>query len=496
MSARFSPFRRTAPDDLNEDLNTAPPLVASAESERLPIETVRLSMGRVVMAWGFGAVFFNLTAGAIYTSFARRIGADERVLGLLFAALPLMSFLTVISARLIEKTGQRKRQMMIAGLIGRSLWLVMPLMPLLMQQFPGAITHSQVMPIVITCVMLSSACQAFTGPAFFAWMADLVPSRVRPNFFAQRMRVGTFAAIVTALASGLIVDKYPQTEVYCLLLMVAGFCGLMDIALFFGVKEPPPSDAPVAKGKMPSIRSTIGQALSDKDVQRFLAFVSLVGAGYGLTGAVSWLFALEFLELSKTTSSLVLSIGPLLGVACTSPFWGAMIKRYGNRPVIRLCSLGIAIIPLGFITAQSDSWLWLAVITFFSGIVAAGVDLTNLNQITGLAPHIPRATMTAVFSIVAGLSMASASLLSGQLAHWLKWVDDMHFELLGLPIVNYHLLFGLSMLVRLVNAVFVAPRLQEPSATPTLEAVKEVVPEMIQTFVERLSRPVYGRTND
>jgi hypothetical protein len=41
--------------------------------------------------------------------------------------------------------------------------------------------------------------------------------------------------------------------------------------------------------------------------------------------------------------------------------------------------------------------------------------------------------------------------------------------------VNYHLLWGIALLIRLVNAIFVAPRLQEPSATPTLEAVKEVV---------------------
>ena len=173
-----------------------------------------------------------------------------------------------------------------------------------------------------------------------------------------------------------------------------------------------------------------------------------------------------------------------------------MIKRYGNRPVIRLCSLGMALVPLGYITAQSETWFILAIITFFSGMMAAGVELTNVNQITGLAPHVPRSTMAAIFSITAGLSMAGASLLGGQLVHALKWVDDMDFTLLGLPIVNYHLLWGIALLIRIINAIFVAPRLQEPSATPTLEAVKEVVPEMIQSFAERLSRPVHWRSGD
>ena len=500
MPLRFSPFRRLESDISPDELAPVVRFNTTPDSEplgveRLPAQTVRISMRRVVVAWGFGAAFFNLTAGAIYTSFVRRIGADERVLGLLFAALPLMSFLTVLSARLLEKTGKRKRQMMVAGLIGRSLWMLMPLIPLLVRWFPGTIRHEHILPLVIACVLFSNACQAFTGPAFFAWMADLVPAPVRPNFFAQRMRIGTVAAIFTALGSGYLADRYPSNEVLYALLVFAGFCGLMDIALFIGVKEPPAEAAPPNE-KLPSVRETMGAALSDSDVRRFLAFVSLLCMGYGLTGAISWLFALETLNLPKTTSALVLNIGPLLGIAVSSPFWGGMIKRYGNRPVVRLCSLGVAVVPLGFITAQHDTWFWLWLVTFLSGIAAAGIELTNVNQITSLAPHIPRSTMTAIFSITAGMSMAAASLLAGQLAYWLKWVDGMDFELFGLPIVNYHLLFGMALLLRLYNAIFVAPRLQEPTATPTLEAVKEVVPEMIQSLAERLARPIHWRAGD
>ncbi len=496
MNSRFSPSRRSdspSPEELNQVAGLVAAPEDEPENERLPVETVRVSMRRVVAAWGFGAAFFNLTAGAIYTSFVRRIGADERVLGLLFAALPLMSFLQVISAHYIEKTGRRKPQMMLFGLVGRSLWVLIPLVPLMVRNFPEIISHQQMLPVVITSVLLASACQAFTSPPFFAWMADLVPARVRPNFFAQRMRIGTIAAIITALASGFIADRYPQTEVYCALLVFAGFCGIMDIALFLGVKEPP-VEMPKEDEKTPSMRATIREALRDGEVCRFLAFVSLLCIGYGLTGAFLWLFALEYLGLSKTITALMLNIGPLLGIALTSSFWGAMIKRYGNRPVIRLCSLGMALVPLGYITAQSETWFILAIITFFSGMMAAGVELTNVNQITGLAPHVPRSTMAAIFSITAGLSMAGASLLGGQLVHALKWVDDMDFTLLGLPIVNYHLLWGIALLIRIINAIFVAPRLQEPSATPTLEAVKEVVPEMIQSFAERLSRPVHWRS--
>jgi MFS family permease len=475
------------------DTATGAEPVELAPPDRLSVDTVRISMRRVVAAWGFGAAFFNLVSGVIFVTFVRRIGADERVVGLLFAALPMMSFLQVISAHYLEKTGRRKRQMMTFGLAGRSLWLVIPLVPIFVRNYPEIVSRQQMLPVVIVLVLLASTCHAIISPPFFAWMADLVPARVRPNFFAQRMRVGTLAAMVTALASGFIVDRFPHTDIYCALLLFAGVCGVMDIAFFRGVKEPP-VEAPGKEEKAPSMRVTIGEALQDSDVRRFLAFISLLFIGYGLTGAFLWLFATEYLELSKTVTALILNIGPLVGIACSSSFWGVMIKRYGNRPVIRLCSLGLALVPMGYITAQSETWLIMGAITCFSGIMVAGVELTNLNQITGLAPQVPRPTMAAIFSITAGLSMAGASLLGGQLVHALKWVDEMDFTLMGLPIVNYHILWGIALLLRLVNAVFVAPRLREPSATPTLEAVKEVVPEMIQSFAERLSRPVNWRS--
>lgn len=469
------------------------PAPLTEESERLPIEAVRVSMARVVAAWGFGAMFFNLTAGAVYAAFARKIGADERVVGLLFSALPLMSFLQVVSALMLEKAGKRKRQMVAAGLAGRSLWLFIPLLPLLPHWWPERFTQAQMLPLVIGGVLLSSAFQAFTGPPFFSWMADLVPARVRPSFFAQRMRVGTTAAMIAALAGGAIADKFPTLPVYCALLVFAGFCGMMDIALFLGVREPPPSESNKETGATVSLRSTFGPAWRDPHVRQFLLFVALVCAGYGVSGPLSWLFVLEHLSLPKTTTSLLLNILPLLGIAISSRFWGGVIKRHGNRPVVRICSLGLTAVPIAFMTAQTNSWLWLGVVTFLSGIAACGIELTNHNRITGLAPHIPRGTMAALFSITAGTSMAVASMVGGQIAHSLSWLGEKHYEIFGVPVVNYHVLFALSMVIRLINTTFVAPRMCEPASTGTLDTVKEIVPEMFESFTERLSRPIHIR---
>jgi nitrate/nitrite transporter NarK len=68
------------------------------------------------------------------------------------------------------------------------------------------------------------------------------------------------------------------------------------------------------------------------------------------------LHSLEFLHLSKTQTSLLTSIAPILGMACSSRFWGEVVKRYGNRPVMRFSSMGLLIVPLGWLFATSRSW--------------------------------------------------------------------------------------------------------------------------------------------
>ncbi|MDQ3814831.1 MAG: MFS transporter [Armatimonadota bacterium] len=471
--------------------------------ERLPVEEVRVSMARVITAWGFGASFFNLTAGAIYTSFARGLGANDFIFGVLAAIAPLMSFLQVLSARLVEVAGRRKLQMMIAGIIGRSFWVVAALLGLMTALFPHLLSKRQALPLVIGCILIAGAFQAFTSTAFFSWMADLVPAQVRPAFFARRMQVGTCVAMVTALAGGWIADTYPHLWVYSAVLALAGIAGVLDTALFMGVREPVPSstvastdeaaaESDVKLSLFAGLADSMREPWHDPAVRRFLRFVSLLWLGYGLQGAFLWLHLLEYLHLSKTQTGLVLNVAPLFGILCTSRFWAAMIKRYGNRPVMRLCSAGLVLVPLGHLTAQPvsagafASWGMLMVMTFYSGSLACALELTNLNLMTSLAPHIPRSTMTAIYMICVGLSMAAASWGGGALAQWLSGIE---YEFAGHTFINYHVLFLCALLVRLINAAFFSYRLYEPGSTNTIEAIRDVAPEIAQSLSARVTWP-------
>lgn len=471
---------------------------ASGPVKSVSAPSVRVSMSRVVAGWGFGAAFVNITSGAVYTAFARALGANDFAFGVLAAALPAMSFLQVIAAKLVEHSGKRKRQVLIAGLIGRGLWTLAAVLPLLAEYYPGLIPKKDVLNFVIGCILLAGAFQAFSSPAFMSWMTDLVPSRVRPSFFARRMQFGTWVALLMTVASGLVADTYPDLRVYCALLGLAGVCGMFEILVLMRVHEPQFGQAaegiPV-KRKSPSLFATVMEPLRDPPIRRFLLFISLLMISYGFQGPFLWLYALEYLELPKTLTGLLLAGVPLVSIACTTRFWGDVLRRYGNRPVIRFASMVIALSSIGWVIARPGAWDLMPIILILTGSMAGAIELANLNLVTGLSSHVPRSSVAAMLSIAAGVSFAIAAWVAGALAQSLVWINTSDHDWFGMQLVNYHMLFLISLGLRLINATFIAPLLQEPESAGTIDAVKEIVPELAQSFAARFTRPL-GARND
>ncbi|BCM91679.1 hypothetical protein IAD21_03554 [Abditibacteriota bacterium] len=466
---------------------------AVAESPRLRGDDIRLSMSRVITGWAFGAMFFQLSAGPVYASFARQLGLSEGIFGFLAGVYPLMGFVQLLAARMLEGRITPRGMMLWAGLICRSLWVVAAALPFVHRVAPAVLPREFLVPAFVACVVVSSVFQAFTGPSFFVWMSDLVPGRVGPSFWAKRHQVGTIAGIAAVLLGGFLADQganvkewtngsVPPLLLYSAILVVAAIFGVVDIAVFFGVREP--MNEGVGEEKLPLLES-LKAPLRDRQVRNYLVFTALSMIGFATTGPMTFLFCLEHLELSRTQTGLLLTIGPLVGVALSAPMWGRIAKVHGTRPMLRFASLFMILVPLAWLSATRDNIIVVAVIICLSGAFAAAYEISNMNFITRACPHLSRPTVTALFSLCAGVSFAISSTLAGFVAQQL---DNWHFDFGGLSFVNFHVVFAFSLLPRVVNALWVAPRLKEEDATPTREAVLEIGGSMAQAFGARFTR--------
>lgn len=478
-----------APSAVSLDSPASLSLTAPGE-ERLASAQVRLSMSRVVLAWGFGAIFTQLTAGAVYAAFTRQLGANDALFGFMAGAFPLLSFLQLFAARWLQSRGNARGLMLTAGLTCRATWLLAASLPWIHRVFPAILPVGLVLPLFVGCILVSAAAQALTGPAFFAWMSCLVPDRVGPSFWARRQQVGVVVAIFAVTAGGYVADRagviarashqtVPPLLTYSSLLILASVCGVVDIATFFGIRQPPPEPKPAT---LPPVWESLISPLRYAEVRNYIAYMTAATVSGSLVGALLWLYCLENLGFTKTQTGWVLTVVPLLGMAISYSFWAWATRTYGSRPVIRFVT--VAGLPLGLVwfVVQPHQWWILVPVVFLAGALGAGMELCNIGFMTRACPQVPRPTLIAILSLATGSAAAAASTLGGCGAQQLRnWQYRGH----GFHLVNYHLVLLAAMSIGLFNALVLVPKLQEPGAAATREAVKGVLRETREAMRDR-----------
>ncbi len=474
--------------------------LSSSESSapaRLEGEQVRLSMSRVITGWVFGSIFFQLSGGPVYASFARQLGINEATFGFLAGIMPLMGFLQLWAARLLEGRVGARAMMLWAGLIGRSLWIVAAALPLLHKAAPGMLPRVALVPAFVGIVVVSAAFQAFTGPSFFVWMSALVPGRVGPSFWAKRHQMGTVAGIGAVLVGGWLADQGGAVKawsggaispllLYSAILIVAAVCGVADIAAFFGVREPVTD----AKTEVQTpLWESFKAPLRERQVRNYLAFTMLSTVGFATTGPMTTLFCLEQLNLSRTQTGMVLTIGPLLGIALAAPMWGRIAKAHGTRPMLRFASVFMISVPLAWLLATPRTIWPVAALIALSGVVVTAYEISNLNFMTRACPHLSRGSLTALLSLCGGTTFALFSTLAGMVVQHLH---GWHAEVWGKTLTGFHVIFAFSLLPRVLNALWIAPKLQEEDATPTRDAVREIGADSVAALRASAAR-LFGR---
>ena len=477
----------------------AAPLSSSQSSAPARLEggQVRQSMSRVITGWVFGSIFFQLSGGAVYASFARQLGISEGVFGFLAGVMPLMGFLQLWAARMLEGRVGARAMMLWAGLIGRSLWVVAAALPLLHKAAPMILPRAALVPAFVGIVVVSAAFQAFTGPSFFVWMSALVPGRVGPSFWAKRHQIGTVAGIGSVLLGGWLADQGGAVKawsggaispllLYSAILIGAAICGVLDIAAFFGVREP---RAEAKTEALPPLLESFKAPLRERQVRNYLAFTILATVGFATTGPMTTLFCLEQLDLSRTQTGLVLTIGPLLGIALAAPMWGRIAKAHGTRPMLRFASVFMISVPIAWLLATPQSIWPVAVLIALSGVVVTAYEISNLNFMTRACPQLSRGSLTALLSLCGGTTFAFTSTLAGMVVQHLH---EWHAQFAGKTFTGFHVIFAFSLLPRLLNAFWLAPKLQEDDATPTREAMLEVGANSVLVLRERATR-LFGR---
>jgi len=351
---------------------------------------LRRSLRLVTAGWMFGIAWMTCVGGSRMNIFARMLGFDDWHFGLL-AALPyLATFGQLFATILIERTGLRKYQFIYCMVVSRLLWLAVAGIPLVMP-VPGQLA----VWLMLSVLLCASFLAALGGPAWFTWMGDLIPRRIRGRYLAARAAatrsvqfpvvIGLAVLMDSLLDRSLPVTAGAQPHAFWAIAAIFGAAALLgtaDVLMFLRIREiipttpqeprRPAAEVVLGPSRLPAMLAAAAwparylaaavwqlliNPLRDRVFRRYVAFGATITFAMIVSGPFYWRDMLESVGFSQTaTDMLFMVISPLVGLVA-APVWGRLIDRWGRRPVLMLgtCLVILSITPYFFASRHTPN---------------------------------------------------------------------------------------------------------------------------------------------
>ncbi|MDM7917492.1 MAG: MFS transporter [Candidatus Eisenbacteria bacterium] len=206
------------------------------------------------------------------------------------------------------------------------------------------------------------------------------------------------------------------------------------------------------------------------------------------TGVASPFFAAHMIKNLRMSFSQIAIYSILAGVMnlVTLPFWGKVIDRVGNRPVLAWNVGAVVTLPLLWLFATPSFLLPIWIDAILTGLFWPGLTLATFNLVLATAPEENRTAYLGMQAAAVGVFTFASSLLGGVLA---KALDDFHATVGPTALPNFHLLYILSAVLRLAILPLVF-HLREERAQ-TVAALLDLVGDKVsQRFHEGLQSGV------
>lgn len=436
--------------------------------------TLRRSLYLVILAATFGNAAGVITGGAAWTGFLREvIHADDFQLGII-AAIPTVANTTqLFISFMMERRRNRRFLFLFVGILARSLWLPISLIPFFI---PESMQYLRPWTVIVLVVTIAAG-NSVVNLAFNSLMGDLVPMRIRGRYFSVRYRTFVLAGIAAGLLVSWIMDTQGKLG-YTIVLAIAAVLGVTDLSMFFFV-EWPAMRMPPAEEKQVNFSTMIRSVFKE----RTFLMVTLCFTAWHFSVNVAAPFfnvhMLEDLHMNYTQITLYNQIVSNVATVLIASRWGGLMDRYGNKPILQISTLLCAFTPfLWVFVTPSITWL-IILLNLMGGTFWPPIDLAYQNFSLTLGNEKNHSVAMAMFfTIVNLLGVALGSTVGGSLVQTVyAHLEVLRFQPLGYALNRYHYIFITSCILRLLTIVLILPKLREEGAQGLGPVVREITME-------------------
>lgn len=440
---------------------------------------------RVNLAGGCGTVWNALGApgSVLLTLFLQEwLQAEKWQIGLVVTMNFLGPVLEPVGAYLDDCLGCRRPLFLRTFLLARTPFLLFAILP-----FISSAQHARLAGIfvVLAVVGLTRIPTHLGSPAWWGWIADLVPTRRQSRFFGCRSQIAGFAAAISFLIAATLLQVCGGMRHAWLLsaLFLAGApFGILDILLYLRVPDVPSKSrrAPTPRSsakRRPRVlhhgrvlaaklreayraptygRFFVGMGIWSLSANLMLPFLPVYQRGEVLAGqftgfGISWLSLAVLIALAN------------LAAMFTSRFWASLCERIGPRRVQLIGSGYLFVYLLYPLLGARIGPAALATVAIASGALNAAWSVAVNQLVLGLAPARDRGYYVSAYNATIGALMAGGPLLGGWLADRLPLLG---WSLPGgLPCCYFHLLIVAAVLGGVIALLVLFGRAEPRPAT-------------------------------
>lgn len=420
----------------------------------------------IIIAGCLAMAYTQLTMSPATIEFARDLGAGGLHIGILGALPTGMLFMQFIAAVVANHLRYRRGLWTAVCLVQRVIFIPLALMPFL---FPNTSDWIWVWTLIVLTAV-NHGMMHFSTPLWLSWMGDYLPHDGLSRYWGVRQlwMQWTAAGSLLFAAVFLLECGWPVRPAFGVLIGIGAVFGVADILIFLKVHEPPVTPAPE-----PDLAAVLKAPFQHAGFRSFIAyscfwnFAAMVGAPF-----IS-LYLLAHIGMDLFQVMLLWAFS-WVGGACLSQRLGHMCDVYGNRPVLILatifkCELMIALL---LVPARPNlTFAILLPIFMFDALLNTAIAIASNGFLLKNSPAGNRSMYIAAGTALAGMVGGITSIVAGGV---LEALDGWRFDAWGLRMDNFHLLFAVSVLLRLACVPLVR-RVKEPAGRGATRVMMELV---------------------
>jgi MFS family permease len=456
------PIETAAPVTLEITQIPAPQLIPTSTTKshtQVYKDGIRTSLQASTLDAVFAAVFGVATGGILLSNFLLELGASPVVFGMLSSIPMLVNLVQPLGAYLSERSSSRFQYSLKTHGIARLLWLILCFS--IIGSSWMSVTSEQLVVLTLLVVLLSGLLGGLGSASWLSWLAMIVPRRLRGRYFGIRNSATSLTNLLCVPLAGLAVSHWygGTLQGYGIILFVAIAFGVISLGCQYFQMDMNPalqnsslvkyqqtseSVVTVTKGtgtvnQITSPADEVTSIWNNVNFCKFLLYFGFWMLAFNISAPFFNFYMLDKLHLDVSCVTLYGSLQAGASMLLIV-LWGKLADKIGNRRILMLIGIFVALTPLFWMGVSANSWniwLWLPLLHIFTGGTLAAIDLCNNNLQLEIAPVKNQSIYFAIASAVAGVSGALGTTIGGFIAQFAE-----QGGLLGL--------FALSSVCRLV----------------------------------------------